>query len=333
MAVSYCDFVVKYHPWKDEIQDITERVLYSLIVRRIKNKKPCVCFLGGDSGEGKSWTSLRLQEVLAKVQGYDMEDYMETMNVYTPLEYAEKLDRILYDKNHKEANIFTIHEARELVRAKKWHSFLSQTVSDVNAMSRQVKRLILIIISQFIRDITRDVRYTINFYMKVRRPRDYKPAQLKIYKMWKDDRDLEKPKLRKRKVKGYLKIMNKDGSVKNWKKYAPNYFEINKPSKEVRTKFENRDFAAKSQIIRKKLDKLVKEMEDEITDGDSKIETMVKFYTNNPRMLNNIGKRKRRKWKIKDEVREMHGLTRSEKKQFEQRLKEELEKNNKQNTK
>ena len=316
--MAFCDFMVKYDPKKDSMQDIAKRIIYSLMIRRIKNRKPNVVFISGDSGEGKSWGALRLQEVLMEIQGMDLLPYVNDINVYTPLEYPRKLESILFDKKLKKVNIICMHEAREVVKAKNWQRFLTQAVADINAMSRSVKRLNIIIISQFIRDITTDIRYTLNYYIKVRRPRG-KPARMYISIMWKDDRDLEKPKLRKRKLIGYLIYPN--GKAQ---KFMPKYLEVSRPNKELTTIFEKSDKDAKKTIIKRKLSKLMQELKADMGEESDKIKTMVLWYSTNTENLRLIGKRYKNKIRVSKDFREMHDITIEESESFEKALNIEL---------
>jgi len=318
--MAFCDFAVRYNPEIDNPTTLTKKILYSIIIKRLKAKKPTVIFISGDSGEGKSWASLRLQELLYEIQDKDLKDYLDISNIYTPLEYAEKLDKILNDKEYKKANIVTVHEARELVKAKNWHSFLNQSISDINALSRSVKRLITIIIAQFIRDIDSNVRYTITYYCKVRRPKG-KPARLYINTLWKDDRDLDKPKLRKRKLSGYL--ISPEGK---YRRYVPEYLEMSRPSKEIIEMFEQRDRESKQKIIKAKIDKLIKEISADIGTENKKLEIMTNYYTSHQENINRIGRMYRGKWRLRPEAREMHDLTISESKEFEKKLNEALKK-------
>lgn len=316
--MAFCDFVVKYDPELDNPESLTRKILFSIIIKRIKAKKPTVMFIGGDSGEGKTLTSVRLQEILLDIQGLDIMDYLDDMNVFTPLQYPKKLDALLFDKRLKKANIITIHEAREVVKAKLWYSFLNQSISDINAMSRSIKRLVILILSQFIRDIDPSIRYTLTYYCIVRRPKG-KRARLYLNVLWKDDRDLEKPKLRKRKLSGYLKYP--DGRLR---RYVPSYLELKKPRKELVEIIEKKDREAKIGIIRKKIDKLIKEMESDIGEESKKVETMLKWYLDNPDSLNKIGRRYRGKWKLLPNVREMHELTLGESVEFEDKLNQSM---------
>lgn len=312
--MAFCDFVVKYNPEEDSMEDITERIIYAVFIKRLKAKKPCIIFVGGDSGEGKSYSDITLEEIMLKVQGIDIRTCFDDINVYSPLEYPTKLKRILHEKRLKKVNVLCMHEAREIVKAKKWQTFLTQAVADVNAMSRTIKRLAIIITSQFIRDITSDMRYTLNYYITVRRPKGMR-ARLYINVLWKDDRDLEKPKLRRRKLSGY--ILYPDGRRR---RYIPKYLELKKPAKDLCERFEKADYEAKAMIIRQKLQRLIEEMKTEAGVVNQRIDTMVKWYMDRPDELGSIGKRYKGKWRLKPDFKEMVGITTEEAVRFEEIL-------------
>lgn len=316
--MSFCDFVVKYDPTKDSSEDITKRILYSIYVKRMKAHKPVITFIGGDSGEGKSLSTIRLQELLCEIQGLDIRKYFNIINVHTPLEYPTKLDSLLYDKEYHKANIICVHEARELVKAKNWQSFLTQSIADINALSRAIKRLSIFIISQFIRDITTDIRYTLNYYVVVKRPLRQK-ARLYFHILWKDDRDLEKPKLRKRKLSGYLVYPNG-----RYRRYVPRYLEVSKPSQDLIDIFEKDDYNAKTGIIRNKINKLINEIELDIGTENKKITAMVDFYVKDLDNLHTIGKRYKNQFKIKSDISKMHNLTKAEAVRFETLINEKI---------
>jgi len=310
-----CDFCIKFNPDTDTEEDIVNRIMYVLFIKRLKGRKPAVGFIGGDSGEGKSWATLRIMEILLKIQGLSLNKYIHDVNVFTPLEYPQKMRRILFDTDLKKVNVLAMHEAREVVKAKQWQSFLTQAVGDVNAMSRSIKRLAIIIVSQFIRDITTDIRYTLNYYMKVSRPIGQK-ARLYIYIMWKDDRDIDKPALRKRKLQGYLVYPNS-----KYVRYVPQYIELSKPSKEVRDAFDKADTEAKAGIIKNKLNKLLEEIQEDLGQESNKVVSMVEHYSKGGLdRLAEIGRVYRGRWRLHKGIREMHGLSDSEASVFEQKM-------------
>jgi len=185
-------------------------------------------------------------------------------------------------------------------------------------MSRAIKRICFIIISQFIRDISADIRYTLTYYIKAYRPLG-EMTRLEIFTMWKDDSDLEKPKLKKRKVKGYLQYP--DGKRRL---FEPSYFELPRVKLEIRKAFEKRDFDAKAMIIRGKLEKMLEEMKTEVDIENKKVNAMVEWYIKNPDSINMIGHKVRGKWKLKPEAKLMHGLTDIEMVNFQKILDEKM---------
>lgn len=326
--MAFCDFAIRYDPKKDTKNDITEKILHALVVKRLKGKKPTAMFIGGESGSGKSYAALKIQEIILKQYGIKLTDVLHDINVYNPTEYPVKLENLLFStkatettlkqKSLKKAPILAVHEARTVIPAKMWHNFVNQAIGDVNAMSRSIKRMLFIIVSQFIRDISSDIRYTLNYYCIVKR-KNKGPARLYINVMWKDDRDIEKPKLRKRRIQGYLIYPNG-----RYRRFVPEYIELSKPPKEIIEEFEKQDFESKGKIIHQKMEKMIKEMQIEQDVGTKKIDAMVDFYLQDIDKLYQIGKRNKNGWKVKPAIRDMHDLTKIELTEFQDKLNAKL---------
>ncbi|KKQ76468.1 MAG: hypothetical protein US97_C0007G0010 [Microgenomates group bacterium GW2011_GWF1_38_5] len=312
------DFVIKHDYSKESDADLTKKVIKALVINRLKANKPVVIFVGGDSGEGKSFGVLKLQETILELQGFNLIDYIDDVNIYTPIEYPEKLDALLHNIDLKKINLLAVHESRDLIRAKNWQSFLTQAVADVNAQSRSLKRLCFFIISQFIRDITVDVRYTLNYYVIVKRPMHGR-ARLYISVIWKDDRDLDNPKIRKRRLSGY--VVSPSG---RYRRYTPEYLELSKPSEAVVASFEAAEKIAKADIIRGKLDRLIKEMKSEANIQGRKVDSLVDWYSKNTDQLSIIGSLRRGRWRLNREFRDVHDLSKGEADKFELLLNERL---------
>ena len=314
------DFVVKYDPKTETGEDITKKVLNSIILRRLKFKKPAILFIAGKSGEGKTHTAVRLQQLLLEILDLDIREYLNDMNVFTPLEYPTKLDALLYDKRLKKIPIICSHEARDLVRSTNWRDFLTTSIADVNAMSRAVKRLCIMIVSQNFKDIAREIRLTINYYCKVTRPIGHK-ARLQIYTTYEDDRDLDKLKIMKRKLTGYLVYPNG-----NWKKWTPKYLEVSRLDKDLAKILDTADANAKSGILKRKLNNLMVAMKKDIGQDTDKIKNMVEWYTEHDNEnLNHIGTVKKNKVRISKTFKEMHDLDDKETATFETLLLTKLE--------
>lgn len=311
----FTDFVVNYN---ENPEELGKEIIKSITINRLKAKKPSIIFITGDSGEGKSYTGIEVLEIVNEATGVDTLKYLNDQIIYTPLEYTRKLDKILFDKKLKKVKVILIDEARELVKAKLWHSFINQAIADCNAMSRRIKPLVLIIVSQFVSDIDSDVRRTIMFYGKCARPLKGR-TNFTLHRIWKDDRDIERPRLRKRGLKGYI---IKDGVYSVFKPK----FTIKLPPKEVINKYEEQNFEAKSKIIRKKLENLMKMLDKEIGHEFDKVKELVDFYIKKPEMLKMIIERKHNKIKVKSKFRAMHDLTPIEVSEFQKLLIQELAK-------
>lgn len=301
----HCDFVVHHDAEKETDEQLAEKIFYSIFIGRLKDNKPVNIMLSGGSGEGKSISGgIKLQELLMRLQGVDdIRPYFDVMNVYTPLEYPRKMNEMLFNKDLKKINIFTVHESRELVSSKTWQSFLTQAVASINATSRQVKRVMTIFISQSMSDVAKEVRKTLDFQLVMRRPRGKKP-RMYIKRLWLDEHDPEKPQLRTRKIRGL--VVDKFGRYTD---FCPQYIEITKPSKDLVDMFDKADFEAKSGIIKKKFDKLMGMMEKEMGVADNKVTALVDFYTKDTSSLMLIGKNTPKGWKINGGVQKIHGLS------------------------
>lgn len=317
-----CDFRVRIDPAIDTQESITKKIFYSLFIEnRLRADKPCVIFIGGDSGEGKSSATLRFQEILSEIQGWPLAPYLADLNIVSPLEYATKMDNLMDAEKCprlKKQNVVTFHEARLIVSSKKWQDFLTQAVNEVNTLSRAIKPMLTLIVSQFVRDITTDTRYTLQFYGTVSRSAG-KSAKLYLRRVWKDDRDIDNPKLRKRKISGYL--IYPDGKHQ---RYIIPYFSMSKPSKEVAEEFHKMDIAAKAPILRQRLEKMTQAMQSELGMKNTRIEGMLDWVGNDTEKIASMGKLWHGKWRMKKESASMLGLSKTEIKDFEERLHQKL---------
>lgn len=311
------DFKVVLKPGEGK-KEIGAAILRSLTLNRIKHNKPSIIFIAGNSGEGKSYTALRIQEIIFNSLGLDLNDYIDDVNIYHPIEYSDKMKKILYDKAYKKVKVLTMHEAREVVKAKLWHSFVTQAISDVNAQARAVKRMVFIIVSQTLSDIAKDMRKTINYYCHVERPLRQK-ARLRINRVWFDDRDLENLRLRHSPISGIVRLTTHRDII-----FRPKYIEINLPNKELRKRFNESDHKAKYDIIRHKLDKIMQEIKQDSEIETVKVKAMVKYYMDKTELLQTLGKYSRGKWRLHKDSRAMHDLTDKEAKDFELQVLEQM---------
>lgn len=312
------DFWVKFNPDKDSPEELSRRILYSLFVKRTKAKKPVVAAVIAKSGEGKSYGVNKIADEIMHIQGIDLVQNMELFDVLTianPLQYAEKLDLLLYDKRYKKVNLMVVHESRSVVSAKNWRSFVNTAISDVNAMSRSIKPLMFFFISQAFKDIDSNVRSTLTHYITITRPNSGHHSRMEISVIWNDEKDIEKPKYRKRKIRGIVEYP--DGRTRL---FVPDSLYLKWLRKPLQERFETLDYEGKSAILKSKMAKIISEIKSEFDDNSVKIDAMVEWYFKRSDMLGSVARRGRAGWKVKKDIRELHDLTPEEAKLFESRL-------------
>lgn len=308
----FIDFIV---PWSEDPAELGKNIIRNLVVGRLKAKKPCIIFLAGDSGEGKSYTGLKILEIINEY--YGVETDVKNQVIYTPLDYTKKINKLLFDKEFKNYRILMIDEAREALKAQLWYSFVNQALADINAMMRRVKPMAIIVISQFIKDIDVQMRRTLNYYGKCMRPLG-KRTRLKLYTIWKDDTDIERPVLRKRPLRGFV--------IKNGKyiTFKPKFFEITLPSEKVIEEYEAINYEEKSSIIKRKLDLLLRQIQKELGQPYDKVEMLADWYAKHPESIHLVLEKKRGRMQLRKDVRRLHDLTADEAREFERRLMEKL---------
>jgi hypothetical protein len=308
----FADFVIKINPEVETIQERTAKVMTALFIRPLKGNMPNIAFFGGKSGRGKSMAVLKIMEDVLASQGIKLLDVLDDVNIYKPTEYTKKWRALLHDDRLKNVGMIAIHESRELVGAKTWHDFLTQTISTVTAISRQIKPISLLIISQDIGDISRDMRKMVDYHIECER-KPFGPAKLKWSVIYQDKKDLEKVHLRMRRLRGY--VVYADGHMRPWNPYN---MVLTLPSQEVQRAFAKADYLAKSVIIDHRFEKMNKQMEKTYGLGNSqgKLTAMVEYYVRNPDMLSQIARMTNKGYKLLPEARTIHELTDAEGTEF-----------------
>ena len=242
------------------IDSIEDLFIYQTIIKPALQRKIVILFVEGQSGEGKSMTCLslawRIEELFKRIRGLNYEYDPIKQVVYVPLEYNEKVEAWL-----KEPYLtLMIDELRFLLPKQKWYSLLNQSLAEANATLRAIKVEncgyggVLIYNSQDIGDITKDARKTINFDIHVRRD-DYSRVFLRFYEFWYDRSNVEKPIMRLRRVAmeygGHIFLVSTAST-------------ITLPPTPIRRTFEEYSVEAKSKILKRKREIILKELKREL---------------------------------------------------------------------
>lgn len=313
---TFVDFIIREEELLND-EKLGHVILDRLVLKRLKHNKPCVIILVGDSGEGKSLTSLKFGEVFCarqKLGPYD--PYVNKTVVYTPLEYPHKLKAILEEPALKDINWIILDEAREVVNASQWNSFINHAIADINATSRGIKPICIIVVVQYLKDLDVRIRRTANYYGSCLRPMGHK-VRLKLTRLWKDDSDIEAPRLRRRMVRGFIV---KDG---HYNPIAPKIFTISRVTKSVEEIYEYNSKIAKKRMIGHKLNELMKELEREYGGRSTKIEAAVEFFHKN---FETVTERVKGKIKVKKNLTSLLDFDKKEMQDFEDLLVKRLKK-------
>ena len=318
------DYIVKFDPEKEDAMVLFERIVYALILRRIVHKKPTITHICGQSGEGKSLSALFIMYILFKIQGMSLKDYMDVCNVYNQEEYADKLERLLKDKAYKKVNVLAVHEGRESMEADEWQSLFNRNLAHVNALSRAIKRMAIFIISQHLKDITKAIRRTLHYQIKIFRRLAYGQegnARLFWYIFYEDDRDPENPFLRKRRVRGIVILPNGRRVI-----HKPKYFQIPMVDSDIKDMFDERDVQNKLEILTDKLAGMRDDIKSKNKGRKDKIQALVNFYALNEAARMNVLKRnKKGNYRAIMDFGKLHDLKPTEVAEFERKFKERLD--------
>lgn len=307
-------------PYKEDLAEQTEDILYDCFIeRRLNQDKPCVIAIDGGSGEGKSETGLKIADVILKRQGIDLLEMMDYIEVFTPFEYATKLNNILFSKDPKlkKLNVFIIDEARIALDSDKWRDFVQQAIDDVQALSRGVKPMVFIFITNTLKSIQSSSRYTINYEIEVSRSPNNK-ADARIFRFGFDNRDPDKIKFIKSTMMG---LIEKDGV--RYKVY-PSKISMRRARPEVVEKYKELANKAKTNILQKKMELMQKRLEKETGYGISRIEAMVLYYSEHRDELQKVLMKGRKRLTLQTDFVKAHDLTNTQVKEFLVRMEKKV---------
>jgi len=299
-------------------QKLAVKILDYTFLERIRRFKQTVLVLTGDPGEAKSSISQALTEKLLENKGMDYTPYVNNVTVYTPLEFPEKEHDLLYNKKYKHIPIMIIDEARLVVKAKNWHEFLNQTIADVFALQRRVKRIFLIIVTQDLDDIDKDIRRLVTYWGECYRPL-HGPAELHISKFYKDTSKPAKIELKKRALRGIIEYPDGRRQLD-----FPSTFIFKMPSKQIWDTYDKENYKAKGAIIKKRLNDFVEKMKKQYGQEKSRTDVLLKHYLTPEKysqLMFHFHVTKKGNYKLKPNAMKVLGLRKDEIEEFVEKAK------------
>lgn len=321
MAISKIDFYVSF---QDDPTKLNQSMLsYAWLARNKAGKNTFVAHTG-ESREGKSSNTIYELDFMLAERGISIKKHIHDIMVYTPFEYPEKLQNILYEKPYKEIPFLVLDDSRFVVGAKNWQSFSNRAIANVASISGRIKPITLILNTLFLGDIDKEIRLMLNFWGSTYRPLSG-PSEMRYYRFWLDEIDPERLRLRKRKFKGIV-LKGKKPQM-----YEPKKFVFPRPQKEIWKMYDEESYRAKGRIIQKKLDELLVHMKKQIGIND-RIEALINFYSDKefPERYNELMEHfefKYKKLRLRKEANEVLGLSKEDAREFTQRISEKFRKN------
>lgn len=314
MPLAFQDFVCEF---KEHEDDQVAEIFSNIVFNRIDNNKNCIIMVTGKSGEGKSRFVLSSLSILAKKRGIDLHKFLDTIIMFTPPDYVKSMPKIIYSPEFKDVCFVWMDEGRVLIEKQKWQSFVNITIAHINAMVRGIKRIVFFIVTQSPKDIDSNVRRTIDFWVLCKRP-GHHSTEVKFYVIYEDTRDIEKIKLRYRRLKGAIKMPN------GKRKFIVPKFVFRMPETELDNLYQKIHDERKGRILAQKIQELAKSFEKQEGATFTKVDKLVDWILEKPERQQELVKLSRGKLRLLPHAREMYDLTDAERDYFDEKMKVKL---------
>jgi hypothetical protein len=151
---------------KGTINEFVAKLFYNKFV---KANKPCHIFVTGKSGEGKSWLSLKLAEIICSELELKVKpEHVLNLHAIYDFEDFTKVCKHVFESKC-EIPLIMMFEGSVLSHARQFMSKQNIVIGRIMSLSRTVKPVIFIINSQHWRDLDVWLRRRVDFYITVNR--------------------------------------------------------------------------------------------------------------------------------------------------------------------
>lgn len=223
-----------------EEKKIGEELIKHIVNYRFRQKKNTIFAVCGGVGEGKSYTALKIAEMIQP-------DFSpKEQIVYNPQQFLEIMNKVK-EKGYK---VVILDEAHVTVPAKTWYSFTNLAMSFVTSTFRQVHPIVIIIVTPNVNWVEKSIREMVNYYAVVERTYDG-PIIMKLYQIgfnYFNIRD-QLPYLKKIRFgwKGEVKVLR--------------YILVGLPSKRIIDEYEEISVYFKKKLIERELERVLEGLE------------------------------------------------------------------------
>jgi ABC-type dipeptide/oligopeptide/nickel transport system ATPase component len=281
-----------------------EELIKHIIESRFRQKKNTFIAICGGAGEGKSYTALRIAELLEP--NFNVSEQI----VYYPQQFLN----VIENAKAKNYRVVLLDEAHTTIPSRLWYSFMNLAIAQVAATFRQLKSLCVIVISPSINWIEKQIREMVNYYGVVFR-KEGSPAYLKLYEVCFNYFDLTEQS-------PYLKKIT---FSYNGRPYKLNVIEVSMPSEKLVQEYEQVSTEFKRKLIEKQLAEVSRKIEKATEISLKNVDDIVKVLVENKELLFSLMKKRKEGMKLKtQETKKLFKLTDAEISELEQKLLEKI---------
>ncbi len=213
-----------------------ETFFKQIINNHLKNKKNIFIMICGGSGEGKSYTALKIAEIIQP-------DFNPAIQIAY---FAWQFLKVIENAKKKKYKVIILDEAHTTIPATKWFDYVNKAVHYVTTTFRQLHTLCVLIVTPNIKLIDKRLREICNYYAVAWRPTNY--VFIDFYKIYFNYYDLHNPEPKLNRI--ICKVGDKLVRIRRIK--------IKAPSKKLRKRYEKYSKIYKSDILRSKLEEIMK---------------------------------------------------------------------------
>jgi len=218
------------------VEEIFRKIVYS----RFEKKKNTIIAITGPPGSGKSYTALRIAEIIQP--DFNPEEQV----VYHPKQLLEAIDKA----REKKYKVIVLDEAHATIPARKWQSVVNLSINLVLSTFRQLHYLCLIVVTPTINEVDVSVRRLIDYYGVCDRTQDY--VSLKLYRLEINRFDLKKQDPYINHIRFFVESLNRIVKIEELR--------ITKPSEHIIQKYEEISKKFKSDLLKAQLNKEILEI-------------------------------------------------------------------------
>ena len=151
---------------KGTVSELIVKLFYNKFV---KANKPCHIFITGKSGEGKSWLSLKIAEIICSELNIKAKpEHLLNLHAIYDFDDFEKVCKHVFETKC-EIPLILMFEGSVLSHARQFMSKQNIIIGRIMSLSRTIKPVIFLINSQHWRDLDVWLRRRVDFYVTVNR--------------------------------------------------------------------------------------------------------------------------------------------------------------------